>query len=110
ECSGISGVQPKVLVRDAGASAVLGLGEARVSQSYRGATHIVKLWEQNAYPHLAANEYYCLRAAEACGLTVAPYRLAEDADALVIDRFDLRPDGTCRGFEDFCVLNARRTD
>jgi serine/threonine-protein kinase HipA len=30
--------------------------------------------------------------------------------ALVIDRFDLRPDGTYRGFEDFCVLNARRTD
>ena len=30
--------------------------------------------------------------------------------ALVIDRFDLRIDGTYRGFEDFCVLNARRTD
>jgi serine/threonine-protein kinase HipA len=29
--------------------------------------------------------------------------------ALVIDRFDLRMDGTYRGFEDFCVLNARRT-
>ncbi len=37
-------------------------------------------------------------------------RLAEDGLALVIDRFDLRPDGTYRGFEDFCVLNARRTD
>src|SRR3989441_10629879 len=30
--------------------------------------------------------------------------------ALVVDRFDLRPDGTYRGLEDFCVLNARRTD
>ena len=30
--------------------------------------------------------------------------------ALVVDRFDLRSDGTYRGFEDFCVLNARRTD
>jgi serine/threonine-protein kinase HipA len=30
--------------------------------------------------------------------------------ALVIDCFDLRSDGTYRGFEDFCVLNARRTD
>ena len=29
---------------------------------------------------------------------------------LVIDRFDLRMDGTYRGFEDFCVLNGRRTD
>jgi serine/threonine-protein kinase HipA len=41
---------------------------------------------------------------------VPPYRLAEDGMALVIDRFDLRMDGTYRGFEDFCVLNARRTD
>jgi serine/threonine-protein kinase HipA len=36
--------------------------------------------------------------------------LAEDGMALVIDRFDLRPDGAYRGFEDVCVLNARRTD
>jgi serine/threonine-protein kinase HipA len=27
-----------------------------------------------------------------------------------MERFDLRPDGTYRGFEDFCVLNGRRTD
>jgi len=108
--SGISGVQPKVLVRDEGASAALSKADHRLSQSYRGATHIVKFWEQNEYPQLAANEFFCLRVAEKCGLDVPPYRLAEDALALVIDRFDLRSDGTYRGFEDFCVLNARRTD
>jgi serine/threonine-protein kinase HipA len=107
--SGISGVQPKVLVRDQGASAVL-THATRLSESYRGATHIVKFWEPNEYPQLAANEYFCLKVAEKCALEVPPYRLAEDAMALVIDRFDLRPDGTYRGFEDFCVLNARRTD
>ena len=105
--SGISGVQPKILVRDGGS---LSKTTYRLSDSYRGATHIVKLWEQNEYPQLAANEYFCLRVAEKCGLDVPPFRLAEDALALVIDRFDLRPDGTYRGFEDFCVLNARRTD
>jgi serine/threonine-protein kinase HipA len=108
--SGISGVQPKILVRDEGASAALSKTTHRFSESYRGATHIVKFWEQNEYPQLAANEFFCLRAAEKCGLDVPPYRLAEDALALVIDRFDLRSDGTYRGFEDFCVLNARRTD
>jgi serine/threonine-protein kinase HipA len=41
---------------------------------------------------------------------VPRFSLAEDAGALVIDRFDLRLDGTYRGFEDFCVLNAKRTD
>jgi serine/threonine-protein kinase HipA len=105
--SGISGVQPKVLVRD---ERSLSTTKYPFSESYRGATHIVKFWERNEYPELAANECFCLKVAEKCGLEVPPFRLAEDALALVIDRFDLRPDGSYRGFEDFCVLNARRTD
>jgi serine/threonine-protein kinase HipA len=108
--SGISGVQPKVLVRDENAFAEMEQSGHRLSHSYRGATHIVKLWEPNEFPQLAANEYFCLTAARKCGLDVPPYRLAEDGMALVIDRFDLRRNGTYRGFEDFCALNARRTD
>jgi serine/threonine-protein kinase HipA len=108
--SGISGVQPKILVRDEKAFAEMEQTGYRLSQSYKGATHIVKLWEPNEYPQLAANEYFCLGVARKCGLDVPPYRLAEDGMALVIDRFDLRMDGTYRGFEDFCVLNGRRTD
>ena len=108
--SGISGVQPKILVRDEKAFAEMAHTEHRLSQSYKGATHIVKLWEANEYPQLAANEFFCLTVARKSGLDVPLYRLAEDGMALVIDRFDLRMDGTCRGFEDFCVLNGRRTD
>jgi len=107
--SGISGVQPKILVRDEKASAVLEL-KGRLSESYRGATHIVKLWDPNEYPQLAANEYFCLMAAKKSGLEVPRSQLAEDGMALVIDRFDLHSDGTYQGFEDFCVLNARRTE
>jgi serine/threonine-protein kinase HipA len=62
----------------------------------QGATHIVKLWEANEYPQLAANEYFCLTVARKYGLDVPPYRLAEDGMALVIDRFELRMDGTYR--------------
>ncbi len=108
--SGISGVQPKILVRDDNAFIEMEHPGHRLSQSYKGATHIVKLWEPNEYQQLAANEYFCLTVARNCGLDVPPYRLAEDGMALVIDRFDLRMDGTYRGFEDFCVLNGRRTD
>jgi serine/threonine-protein kinase HipA len=36
-----------------------------LSQSYRGATHIVKFWEHNEFPQLAANEYFCLKVAQA---------------------------------------------
>jgi len=108
--SGISGVQPKILVRDEKAFTEMEHSGHRLSQSCKGATHIVKFWEPNEYPQLAANEYFCLGAARNCGLDVPPYRLAEDGMALVIDRFDLRMDGTYRGFEDLCVLNGRRTD
>ncbi|MGB8260906.1 MAG: type II toxin-antitoxin system HipA family toxin [Terracidiphilus sp.] len=110
EHSGISGVQPKFLVRDAGKlSGASGAGRV-LSPSFRGATHIVKFWDPAEFPQLAANEYFCLRAAARCGLAVPPHQLADDGSALVLERFDLRQDGGYRGFEDFCVLNARRTD
>ena len=108
--SGISGVQPKFLLRDERAFESTNMSDVRLSQSYRGATHIVKFWEANEYPQLAANEYFCLKVAQTCGLEVPRYQLAEDGGALVLDRFDLRLDGSYRGFEDFCVLNAKRTD
>jgi hypothetical protein len=46
---------------------------------------IVKFWEANEYPQLAANEYFCLTVARQCGLDVPPFRLAEDGAALVIE-------------------------
>src|SRR5580658_8166864 len=107
--SGISGVQPKFLVRDEGK--LSGASASRVlSPSFRGATHIVKFWDPAEFPELAANEFFCLKAAAHCGLHVPPHRLAEDGSALVMERFDLRTDGTYRGLEDFCVLNGRRTE
>jgi serine/threonine-protein kinase HipA len=108
--SGISGVQPKFLVRDEGKLSGAADGKRLLSPSFRGATHIVKFWDPSEFPELAANEFFCLMAASRCGLQVPPHRLAEDGSALVMERFDLREDGSYRGFEDFCVLNARRTD
>ncbi len=105
--SGISGVQPKVLIRDEGAADIL---KGRRSFPIQGATHIVKFWDPAEYPHLAANEYFCLLAAERAGLSVPRRRLSEDGSALVIDRFDLRSDGSYLGIEDFCVLNAKGAD
>jgi serine/threonine-protein kinase HipA len=108
--SGISGVQPKFLVRDEGKLSGGMEAKRALAPSFRGATHIVKFWDPAEFPELAANEFFCLKAAERSGLQVPPHRLAEDGTALVIERFDLRPDGEYRGFEDFCVLNARRTE
>jgi len=108
--SGISGVQPKVLVRDEGKLSGEPDAKRVLSPSFRGATHIVKFWDPGEFPELAANEFFCLKAAQHCGLPVPPHRLADDGSALVVERFDLRADGSYRGFEDFCVLNARRTE
>lgn len=108
--SGISGVQPKVLVRDEGELSGGWDAKRVLSPSFRGATHIVKFWDLGEFPELAANEFFCLKAAQHCGLPVPPHRLADDGRALVVERFDLRADRSYRGFEDFCVLNARRTE
>ncbi len=97
--SGISGVQPKVLVRDI---------KAPDNLAHRGATHIVKAFDAREYPELAANELICTRGAAAAGLETARLRLSKNRKLLVVDRFDLRADGTYRGTEDFCVLNGRR--
>jgi serine/threonine-protein kinase HipA len=102
--SGLSGVQPKVMVR--GWQDQPPPVADRQSHSFRSATHIVKLWEAAEFPELAANEYFCLCAASRAGLTVPRLQLSDNGDALVIDRFDLKSDGCYRGFEDFCVLNG----
>jgi serine/threonine-protein kinase HipA len=107
--SGIAGVQPKIMIRDDTDSKILKAPERDPPSPIHGATHIVKFWDPTEYPHLAANEYFCLMAAEKAGLAVPRRRLSEDASALVIDRFDLRSDGSYMGIEDFCVLNGKGT-
>lgn len=100
--SGVSGVQPKVLVRDEAGGDV-----SRVT--HRGATHIVKAWQANQYPELATNEYFCLRAAMHAGLNVVRHELSEGGRFLIVERFDVAEHGYL-GFEDFCVLSGKTTD
>ena len=99
--SGISGVQPKVLIR--------GVDEAGdwPRHNVRGATHIVKFWERDGeFQELAANEFFCMSAAKRIGLPIPDFRLSEDGGALVVERFDRKDDGSYLGFEDFAVLNG----
>lgn len=97
--SGISGVQPKVLVR--------GL-DAPDKLVHRGATHIIKAFDPAVYEELAANELICMRGAAAAGIATAPVRLSDNRRFLVVDRFDLSSGGVYLGIEDFCVLEGRR--
>ena len=104
--SGLSGVQPKVMIR--ANDSKLSDPKVRRSSSIQSATHIVKMWAEDEFPELAANEYFCLSVAKKLGMDVPNFELSDDGGALVIERFDLVGD-TYLGFEDFCVLNALGT-
>lgn len=94
--SGISGVQPKVLL-DATQRGTL------VSSGY-----IVKSWGSD-YPQLAANEYFCMTAAKRAGLPVPEFHLADNGGLFIMRRFDQTPDGKFIGLEDMCSLQALGT-
>lgn len=97
--SGISGMQPKVLIRETAAPHKL---------TQRGATHIVKTFDAAEYPELAANELFCTRGAAAAGIHTPMVQLSDNRRFLLVERFDLLPDGSYLGTEDFCVLDGRR--
>ncbi len=91
--SGISGVQPKVML-DA---------TDRIALTTTG--YIVKSWGGDC-PQLAANEFFCMCAAQRAGLPVPEFHLAENGGLFVMKRFDLAPGGVSLGFEDMCSLQG----
>lgn len=94
--SGVSGVQPKVIL------------EASERGTATVGGYIVKSWGAE-YPHLAANEFFCMTAAKKAGLPVPDFRLSENGGLFVMKRFDIADDGRSLGFEDICSLQALGT-
>jgi serine/threonine-protein kinase HipA len=92
--SGVSGVQPKVLWTEHGKKVAL------VSDQY-----ILKSAGRD-YPGLAVNEFFCLEAAKACGLTTPDFYLTENNEMLVIKRFD-GDENRQLAFEEVCALLNR---
>jgi len=94
--SGISGVQPKVLL------------EASQRGALTSAGHIVKSWGTD-YPCLAANEYFCMTAVKRAGLPTPEFFLSDNGGLFIMRRFDVATEGTPIGFEDMCCLQALGT-
>ena len=94
--SGVSGVQPKVML------AATERGTATTGG------YIVKSWGSE-YPHLAANEYFCMTAAKRAGLSVPEFHLSDNGGLFVMKRFDVTSNGLPIGFEDMCSLQALNT-
>jgi serine/threonine-protein kinase HipA len=91
--AGIAGMQPKIMVPDRPTISI--------------PTLIVKAVSQ-AYPGLAANEFLCLRAAQRAGIQTPDFDLSYDGQLLLLDRFDIEPDGQRLGFEDIASLMGLR--
>lgn len=99
--SGISGVQPKVLVPDL--DKLTGDRKTMLSSDL-----IVKSGAEE-YAHLAQNEFLCLEVARLAGLETPPFWLSENGELFVMERFDLTPSGRL-GFEDMAVLLGLHKD
>lgn len=90
---GIAGVQPKIL-----------LTESTPDRATFPVPNLIVKAGSDTYPGIAANEYMCLRAAECAGIETPSFDLSDDGQMLVLDRFDIRPDGRRHGFEDIAAL------
>jgi len=95
--SGISGVQPKLLLK------------AHNKTTMKFEHYIVKSWEDD-YPNLALNEYFCMRAIKNANLPTPEFYITDDLKMFIMKRFDIDEDNSYLGFEDMCVLTARDTE
>ena len=92
EQSAISGVQPKVL-------ATL-TDKATLSQK----EYIVKSFSEE-YPHLAENEYFCMKAMRYAGIPVPKFWLSDTKKLFIMEKFTYqKSQDRFYGFEEFCVL------
>ena len=119
--SGISGIQPKVMLEaedDLATSATRAMRRARVSKppgkgsirersTLRGKSLIIKVSDSD-YPHLTENEFHCLSIARDLKLPVPNFWLSEDKKRLAIERFDINSEtGGFLGFEDMVSLQGK---
>jgi serine/threonine-protein kinase HipA len=86
----ISGVQPKTI-------ALLQEKETLHVKEY-----IIKTWG-NEYPHLAENEYFCLKACEYAGISIPKIQLSANRKFLVVENFIFNDDDVL-GFEELLSL------
>lgn len=101
--SGISGMQPKVMLPDADRAATV--PDDRITLTH---SDLIVKSAGGDYPWLTQNEFLCMDAARRAGLNVPEFWLSEDGSLLIMRRFDLAPDR--RGFEDMSVLMGKTRD
>jgi serine/threonine-protein kinase HipA len=90
--SAIAGVQPKVLA------------QLKDKATLSTKEYIVKSFSQE-YPHLAENEYFCMRALNHAGIITPKFWLSASKKLFVMEKFTyIKNSDAFYGFEEFCVL------
>ena len=96
--SGVSGGFDKVLAHTSTAHTETTSSALQASQHW-----IVKM-DDDDHPALAVNEYLGMELCRLSGLPTPEVNLSSDLHRLLVARFDIKPDGSRYGFEDFCSL------
>jgi len=90
--SAIAGVQPKVLA------------QLKDKATLSTKEYIVKSFSAE-YPHLAENEYFCMRALKHAGVITPKFWLSASKKLFVMEKFTyIKNSDAFYGFEEFCVL------
>ena len=92
----ISGVQPKTM-------ALLKDKETLHIKEY-----IIKTWGEE-YPHLAENEYFCLKACQKAGIKIPNITLSKNKKFLIVENFIFQK-GEILGFEEILSLQDKNRD
>lgn len=95
--SGISGVQPKLLVPEEVPAGKVSLATSDL---------IVKSGGSD-FPGLAINEFVCMSALRRAGVPVPEFYLSDNHELFVMRRFDRSASGEALGFEELVVLTGR---
>jgi serine/threonine-protein kinase HipA len=105
--SGVSGVMPKFL---APAAAGQDAHKLRGKTTLATEKFIVK-GTPASLPGVALNEHFCMQVAQRAFGNAAKTEVSDDAQALVVHRFDYEQDGQTRlGMEDLCSLLSLRPE
>lgn len=96
--SGISGIQPKVLVPEQ--------VDANVHRFTSKNPDLIVKSGRDEFPGLAINEFLCMSMAKEAGIIVPPFYLSDNAKLFVMRRFDRDERLNPIGFEDMAALMA----
>ncbi|MDB5961485.1 MAG: hypothetical protein JWP59_2779 [Massilia sp.] len=100
QMSGISGVQPKVLIPEKKQHA----GDDVIVKSIVKDRNLIIKAAGDDFADLAENEFHCMSIAKNAGLNMPEFWLSDDRGLFVVERFDLDGQGGYLGFEDMTSL------